>query len=61
VPVTISPRYRSIVALYDACLERHGDNHLGVAGLDLWPRFVELSRASSPRTGTGCSTCSPTT
>ena len=100
--MTISPRYRTIVAHYEACLERHGDTHLGVdwpdaedvevrhsvmldvlrpaeagatvslldfgcgashlyehlrregrtdvqyAGLDLSPRFVELSRAKFP-------------
>jgi len=31
--MTISPRYRTIVAHYEACLERHGDTHLGVD----WP------------------------
>ena len=31
--MTISPRYRRIVEHYEACLERHGDNHLGVD----WP------------------------
>ena len=100
--MTISPPYRRIVEHYEACLERHGDTHLGVdwpkaedvdvrhrvmldvirprpagatvsvldfgcgashlyehlrregrtdleyAGLDLSPRFVELSRAKFP-------------
>jgi SAM-dependent methyltransferase len=31
--VTDEPRYRTIAAHYEACLERHGDSHLGVD----WP------------------------
>jgi SAM-dependent methyltransferase len=36
--MTISPRYRTIVAHYEACLERHGDTHLGVD----WPNAEDV-------------------
>jgi SAM-dependent methyltransferase len=36
--MTISPPYRRIVEHYEACLERHGDTHLGVD----WPKAEDV-------------------